>query len=67
MKEVENFIEIPLFNSFDYFQAKMLYLNSHKLNLIKGDLVYKENDVLEGIFIVKSGTIRVIIILLLFC
>lgn len=37
----------------------MLYLNSHKLDLIKGDVLYKEGDPLEGIFIIKEGYVRV--------
>lgn len=61
MKIIEKLTKLPLFNNFDYFNMKMLYLNSLTRSYIKGDYIYKEKDDVDAIYLIKNGEINVLI------
>ena len=58
--EVENFkYKHPMFNSFSNLQIVKMFNYMKEINLTKGEYLYKQNDISDSIYIIKSGSIEI--------
>ena len=58
--EVENFkYKHPMFNSFSNLQIVKMFNYMKEINLTKGEYLYKQNEISDSIYIIKSGSIEI--------
>ena len=58
--EVDNFkSKHPIFNSFSNSQIIKMFNYMEEINLTKGEYLYKQNDISDSIYIIKSGSIEI--------
>ena len=58
--EVDNFkYKHPMFNSFSNSQIIKMFNYMEEINLTKGEYLYKQNDISDSIYIIKSGNIEI--------
>ncbi len=52
IKEMQFFAVLPLFRKWNFNLVKLLYINSFKIKLRKGDKVFQEGDEPNAVYII---------------
>ncbi|EAR98064.2 cyclic nucleotide-binding domain protein (macronuclear) [Tetrahymena thermophila SB210] len=55
IKEMGFFASLPFFKGWNFNLVKLLYLNSVRVNFVKGDRIYKEGSEPLAVYIIVSG------------
>ncbi|KAL4469792.1 hypothetical protein ABPG72_022112 [Tetrahymena utriculariae] len=52
---INQFKKMPLFKNHPYYILKNIYLSSFEVKLVKNNYVFKENDDIHAIYVIKKG------------
>ena len=63
IEEMNFFADLNIFHHWNFNLVKQLYLNTHSINFIKEDYVFREKDESEAVYIIKYGEFIVILLL----
>jgi len=63
IEEMNFFADLNIFHHWNFNLVKQLYLNTHSMNFIKDDYVFRENEESEAVYIIKSGDYMVFFII----